>query len=105
MNTAREVILNWSAKLMSNQPYAQSFAAVYQFEITGAAGGTWLFSLKDPFSIEQGTGNADCKISIDSNDFVDLANGRGNPQVAFLEGKIGLEGDTSLALKLVDLMS
>ena len=47
---------------------------------------------------------ADCTISVDKDDFLGLMNGDLNPMMAFMGGKIKVDGDMSVAMKLQSLL-
>jgi putative sterol carrier protein len=83
---------------------AQKINASYLFDI---AGEKWFVDLtKESNWINKQDGNAQCTISIkDSDDWVKLASGQLNPTMAFMQGKIRVKGDMSLALKLQSLLS
>ncbi len=53
-----------------------------------------------PTSITNEDKDADCTVKISISDFVKLAAGELNPQMAFMMGKLRVEGDMSLALQL-----
>lgn len=42
----------------------------------------------------------DCTVRVSMADFVDIATGKIDPQMAFMTGKLRIEGDMSVALKL-----
>lgn len=46
----------------------------------------------------------DCAVKVAMADFLDLAAGRQNPQMAFMMGKLKIEGDMSVALQLGSLL-
>eukprot|EP00750_Incisomonas_marina_P008096 INCI15224.1.p2 GENE.INCI15224.1~~INCI15224.1.p2 ORF type:complete len:111 (+),score=40.28 INCI15224.1:103-435(+) len=73
---------------------------VYQFIIKG--GNNWIVDLKNgEGKVEQGKAKkANCTITISDEDFVALADGKLNPQQAFMSGKIKLKGNMALAMKL-----
>ena len=48
--------------------------------------------------------DADCTISVDKDDFIGLTNGDLNPMMAFMSGKIKVDGDMSVAMKLQNLL-
>lgn len=48
--------------------------------------------------------DADCTISVDKDDFIALSNGDLNPMMAFMSGKIKVDGDMSVAMKLQSLL-
>lgn len=43
---------------------------------------------------------ADCKVTISDENFKDLVKGELNPMMAFMTGKIKIEGDKGVAMKL-----
>lgn len=49
--------------------------------------------------------NADCTIRISSDDFVNLINRSLDPTTAYMMGKLSVEGDMSVAMKLGRLFS
>ena len=47
----------------------------------------------------------DCTVRVSMADFQDIASGGTNPQMAFMTGKLKVDGDMSVALKLGSLLS
>lgn len=43
---------------------------------------------------------ADCTVKVSMADFTDIASGKQNPQMAFMMGKLKVEGDMSVAMQL-----
>jgi len=79
--------------------------AVYQFNVHGDDGGTWVVDLKNGAG-EVWSGvheSADCIISINQDDFLALASGRINPLNAFMQGRIRVQGDIMMATRLQSL--
>lgn len=100
MNTPQDVINNWSARVLADPKGIAKLDATYKFVVTGTGGGSWLFRCKDPVSVSAGQGDAECTITMNAPDFVLLAKGELNPQMAFMSGRLDVEGDLELALKL-----
>lgn len=103
MATAQELIERIGAKISSNPALASNFGAVYKFVLDGADGGTWLVNLKDAPGARSGDGDSDCTISLAAQDFVDLVEGRANGQQLYFQGKLRIDGNLGLALKLQNL--
>ncbi len=62
---------------------------------------SWLVDLKSGNgSLSESEDKADCMITISDADFVQLVDGKLNPQQAFMQGKIKIKGNMMLAQKL-----
>ncbi len=81
--------------------------ATIQFDLTGDNGGNyWLRLGKD--AAQTGEGAADnprMTLRASADDFYSMLNGTLNPMQAFMTGKIKIQGDTGLALKLMPLIN
>lgn len=87
-------------RLKADPAKAKAVNAIYQFDITGEEGGTWTVDLTQPDVVSGAGGKAQCTITMSSKDFVDIISEKLNPQMAFLQGRLKVAGDMSLALKL-----
>lgn len=58
----------------------------------------------EPASVSNDDGDADCRVRITLDDFADIADGKQNPQMAFMTGKIKVEGDLGIAMQLGQLL-
>lgn len=79
--------------------------ATYQWDITGDDGGKWFATLSDT-GIEVGEGEAEnpnITLTVDAQSWMDIVNGKLNGQMAFLTGKLKIQGDMTLAMKLQSL--
>lgn len=77
--------------------------ALYKFVLKGDDGGTWLVDLTDKPGVEEKDGTAPCTITMATADFVTMMTGNEPPQVLFFAGKLQIEGDIMLALRLQSL--
>ncbi len=81
-------------------------AAVYQFNISGPGGGTWSVDCTQPGGkVQDGpAANAKCTVAATDQNFLDIVNGKLNAQMAFMSGKLKIQGDMGLAMKLQQIL-
>lgn len=103
MTTAAELIERIKQKVATQKDLLTSVGAVYKFVLEGEGGGTYLLDLKQSLAVTQGDGPASCTVSMACSDFVDLFEGRADGQALFFNGKLRVDGDMGLALKLQQL--
>ena len=105
LSPSAAVFDDMGARVASAPALVQSVNALFQFNITGDPGGSWVVDLKngDGSVYEGDVEGADCTITMDDDDFVELANGRLNAMMAFGQGKIKVDGNPMLATKLQTL--
>jgi putative sterol carrier protein len=80
--------------------------ATYQFIITGDNGGEWYVKLADG-KADVGTGKADAPnitITVSDENWLSIVSGKLSGQTAFLTGKLKIQGDMSLAMKLQNIL-
>jgi predicted lipid carrier protein YhbT len=100
MTTASELMTKIGEKIRGREELKTSIGAVYKFVLSGDGGGTFLVDLKQALTVTESDGAAACTVSMAASDFVDLFEGRQNGQALFFAGKLRVDGDMSLALKL-----
>ncbi len=75
--------------------------ASYRFDITGA--GSWHVDVNDGrVTIAESDESADCVLSMSEQTFLKLTRGEANPMTVYMTGKLKVDGDQALALKLKD---
>ena len=81
--------------------------AVIAFDLTGEGGGKWTVTLaEEGAKLEEGeTASPNMTLSMDTQDFVAMSNGELNAMAAFMQGKIKISGDMSLAMRLQSLLT
>ena len=86
---------------------ARSVDAIYQFVIDGDNGGTWVVNLtQDSDWVSAGpSDDAQCTITMEEDDFLALVSGDLPGMQAFMMGKLKIEGDMGLAMKLQQVLA
>ena len=103
MATAAEKMEDAKKKIEANQEGAKQIGATYKFVLDGEGGGTWVMNLKDNPGVTEGDSEAQCTIKMAASDYVDMLEGKANGQQLFFSGKLKIEGDMGLAMKLQNL--
>ena len=78
--------------------------AVFQFELSGDEAGSWYIDLKAGSCGAGEHDDPDCTVKMDSEDFKDLYSGKAQGTALFMTGRLQVEGNMGLALKLGELM-
>ena len=107
MSATAEVFDEMNNRLTAEK--AEKINTTYLFDIGGDDGGKWLADLtksEGPWISKVDDGEAKCTITIaKADDWVAIASGKMNPTAAFMQGKLKVKGDMSLAMKLQGLLS
>lgn len=81
----------------------RGFRASYRFDVEGA--GSWHVDVDDgEVRIEESEAPADCVVRASEATFLKIVNREGSPMTAFLTGKVRIEGDMGLLLKLREFL-
>lgn len=105
---ARQVFQDKISTKLKNEPdKGKAINAVVVFHITGESDQDWtLDCTKNPAEVKEGTtAGAQVEVTMTEADFVKLANGELNPQMAFLGGKLRVKGNMGLAIKLGQILT
>jgi hypothetical protein len=94
------------AKLQAKPDVVQKINAIYQFTISGPGGGSWTVDCtRAGGEVTSGTApNAKCTVAATDADFLNIVNGKLNAQMAFMSGKLKIQGDMGLAMKLQQIL-
>ena len=97
-----------SIKALLGPEIVQRIGGVYVFKLKGKEPGTWYLDLKNGGgAVGQGDGgyeSPDVVMSLTSDNFVKMFSGKLKPSTAFMMGKLKIQGDMTMAIKLEKLM-
>ncbi len=98
--SAQEIFDAMPGRLLPEQ--AGDLNATILFDLSGEGGGQWLLTLanKQATVIQGAAPNPTMTFSASASDYVAIINGDLNAMQAFMQGKVKIKGDMSLALKL-----
>ena len=104
--TPESIFKDMQERIAEKPEMVEEVGGIFQFEITGDDGGSWLVDLKNaPGSVRSGgSDEADCVITVAADDFIGITSGSLDPMSAFMTGKIKVAGNIMLATKLGSLV-
>ena len=70
----------------------------------GADGIVSIDGRKEPATVSNDDGESDCRVKLSMADFLEIVDGTQNPQMAFMMGKLRVEGDMGIAMQLGRLL-
>ncbi|ABS25737.1 SCP2 sterol-binding domain-containing protein [Anaeromyxobacter sp. Fw109-5] len=94
------------SRFQAKPDVVQKINSVYEFNISGPGGGVWTVDCTSPGGkiVEGHAPNAKCTVAATDADFLNIVNGRLNAQMAFMSGKLKIQGDMGLAMKLQQIL-
>lgn len=103
METIKEIFESMPASFQKDA--AADLNVSILFDITGEGGGQWLVAIQDgELSItEAGHEDPTLTLTVTAQDYLDISNGKLNPQLAFMTGRLKASGDMRLAMKMPQL--
>jgi putative sterol carrier protein len=78
-------------------------AGTFKFVLTGDTPVSWVVDCRE-VGVHQGDDDCDVTITVASEDLVSIANGSMNAMQAFMMGKLQVDGDVGLAMKLQQIL-
>jgi putative sterol carrier protein len=98
--TVQQLILNHEKAFQPDK--AAGVNAVIQYHLTGEEGGDWIITIQDgACKVAEGVAeNPKMTLTADAHEFRDILLGKIDGMAAFMQGKLKLAGDLTLAMKL-----
>ncbi len=101
--TAKDIIAEMPQHF--NPAHADGINADVQLHLTGNEGGDWVVKLRSgQCSVAPGSvANPRVNLSAEAQDFVGVVTGRMNPMMAYMTGKLRVQGDMALAARFASM--
>ena len=103
MTTPADIFANITERL--NVDAAKGLDLTVAFNLTGDDGGQWAVKVADGACkvVEGEVDSPTATIKMDANDYVDMTSGKLNPMMAFMSGKVKVDGDLNSVMKFQQL--
>ena len=101
-----ENVLN--SKFQEDPSKAEGMAGTYVFDVSGDGGGQWTIAFPEEGGMSVSAGAAEdagCTIKVTDEDFNGILAGELDATTAFMSGKLMIEGDMSMAMKLQPILA
>ncbi|WP_198022887.1 SCP2 sterol-binding domain-containing protein [Methylosinus sp. LW3] len=106
MPTVRDILDRATQMIDTHRDKASSLGARYKFVLKGEGACTFVLNLTaDDPGVREGESEADCTIRVAAADFVRMAEGDVDSRDLFFAGKLKVDGDMGLALKLKKMIA
>ncbi len=92
------------ARIDGNPSRAKTIGGVFEFVLEGDDGGIWTLDLNQPTLVDGKAEKMNCRIRMTNADFLGLVNGTLGAMDAFKTGKLKVEGNLAMSLKLQVLL-
>lgn len=91
-------------RIERNPDRAKKIGGVFEFVLDGEEGGTWHLDLSVPKVAKGPAEKFNVRIKMKVSDFLEVVNGKMNEIAAFSQGKLKVEGNMTMALRLRDIL-
>jgi putative sterol carrier protein len=104
--TTKEIFSQMQRRMDANPTKLAEIKAVFQFDIGGTDPGIYFVAIDNGKGVvSEGTyASPDITLTMSSDDFGDLVEGRLDGVTAFMGGKLKVKGDMMLAMRLQSLL-
>ena len=104
--TTQEIFNQMQKRMDGNPSKLAGIKGLFQFDITGADPGIYSVAIADGKAMvsEGACASPDITITMASNDFADMVEGKLDGIAAFMGGKLKVTGDMMLAMQLQNLL-
>ena len=103
MGTPKSVFAKIDERLKADPAKTKEIDGIFKFDVTGPQAGVWLVDCKN-VAVTEGDGAADVTIVVSDEDLLAIDAEELDALQAFMLGKVQVEGDMGLAMKLQQIL-
>lgn len=103
MTTPADIFAHMTERFDASKAGDLNMAVV--FSLSGDGGGDWTVKVADgKATVDDGAADgANATVKMDAGDYADMMSGKLNPMMAFMSGKVKVDGDLNSVMKLQSL--
>ena len=103
MGTPKSVFAEIETRLKADPEKTKEIDGAFKFDVTGDNAGVWIVDCR-AVEVTEGEGDSDVTITVGDEDLVAIADGSLDAMQAFMLGKVQVDGDMGLAMKLQQIL-
>lgn len=104
MSSVKDVFQEIDGRLKADPDKSKEIDGVFKFVVTGEGEGIYVVDCRG-VEVREGEGDGDVTITVEGPDLVAIKEGTLDAMQAFMLGKVQVDGDFGLAMKLQQILS
>lgn len=104
MSSVKDVFQQIDERLKEDPAKSKEIDGAFKFVVTGEGEGTYVVDCRE-VEVKEGEGDGDVTITVEGPDLVAISDGSLDAMQAFMLGKVQVDGDFGLAMKLQQILS
>ena len=100
MTTVDDLMRRAATMIDADPDGARKVGGVYKFVLEGDDRRTFIIDMTDDPRVIDGDGAAQCTFTMAAGDFIDVVEGRTGPRSLFFRGRLSVNGDWRLAMRM-----
>lgn len=104
MSSVKDVFTEIDGRLKGDPAKSKEIDGAFKFVVTGEGAGTYVVDCR-AVEVREGEGDGDVTITVEGPDLIAIKDGSLDAMQAFMLGKVQVDGDFGLAMKLQQVLA
>ena len=104
MSSVKDVFQEIDGRLKADPTKSKEIDGAFKFVVTGEGAGTYVVDTR-AVEVRDGEGDGDVTITVEGPDLIAIKEGTLDAMQAFMLGKVAVDGDFGLAMKLQQILA